>query len=139
MPANTNPIFPATVRTVGTAIIEEDAGIKTNIFVSGFNGSQVIKIIACNTHATEPIDVTLYIQPAESTDIIYIPCGTVTLPARAGYDAAAVSVLPTALLDADDKLLMAKGAMGPSFLSIAPDTAMPTNMTVNVLVMGSDY
>lgn len=136
MPANTNPIFVGSRRSVGTELATADGTTARALWTAGANGS-LIESIAIASTDTSAVEVDLYLSDGATTYRL----GSVAVAAGAGTDGGTTA--PTNGLNQtelpwlrDDLTL----ALGPDcILMAAAHAAITAAKVVDLVVFGGDY
>lgn len=139
--ANSNPIFPAKIRTVVMGRYPNVViGENQFLFGAGEQGSRIDKLCASST-AAEPISYELHIVGSElGTESFPIAFGSI--PAGAGYAQPIHNLMPADLADQDGRLFLAGPYNNANFggkLLIRFLSQIPAGSVVTTLVMANDY
>jgi hypothetical protein len=136
MPANTNPIFLGTRRSVGVELDNADSTNQVVLWTAGANGS-LIEAMAITSTDTSAVELDLYLYDGAAS----FRLGSVTVPIAAGSNGgttAAVDGLAQAELPwLRDDLTLALSA-GCS-LKAAAHAAITSAKLVHVSMFGGDY
>lgn len=150
MSANTNPIFPATIRSNVAIIGEDDFGYPNPLFRAGANGTRIDAIVGANLSSV-PVPYWIYYLPPDSGNNM-IPIGYGEIAVGAGITAPLHDMMPAQLLDADGKFYMAaanrfsESAAGVLMVKLfvplgspAPGAPFAADENVTILVQAGDY
>ena len=136
MPANTNPIFIATRRSVGVELDNADSTNQVTLWTAGANGS-LIEAIAITSTDTSAVELDLYLYDGAASFAL----GSVTVPIASGTNggttAAVDGLTQTELPWLRDDLALAVAA-GCS-LKAAAHAAITSAKVVHVSLFGGDY
>jgi hypothetical protein len=136
MPANTNPIFVGSRRSVGTELATADGTTARVIWTAGTNGS-LIEAVSITSTDTSAVEVDLYLSDGAT---VY-GLGSVAVAAGSGTDGGTTAPVnglnQTELPWLRDDLTV---AIGPDHLLMAAaHAAITAAKEVNIVVFGGDY
>lgn len=134
MPANTAPIFPASINNSTTSFSDVDGTNLKQISTTSANGTRVDAIIVTSTDTVDR-DLNLYINDGISDFQI----GQVTIPAGSGTttsaSVSALNILDLPWLENIGSLFLKTGFS----LKAGMATNITTSKVINVIVIGGDY